>query len=109
MNDPIKERAFAIRDHITRLHENLSPDPDDLDRFSVALATWDRLRLQLDRGQATPADERRFEDLTTACEDLSEKIGLGRVLTIDGGFLVGLAPERIINKTWQEAAEAWYG
>lgn len=104
MNESIKNRAAAIRQDVSNFH---SPDPNDLYRFSVALATWDALRLQIDRGPATVGDDRRLADLTSLCEDLSEKVGLGRTLTLSGGFLVGCGADRLINKTWQEAAEGW--
>jgi hypothetical protein len=71
------------------------------------LATWDKLRLQIDKGPATVADGRRFAKLTYLCEDLSDKVGLGRELTIYGGFLRGSAADRILRGTWQEVAEGW--
>jgi hypothetical protein len=104
VRESIKDRAAAIRDYVSRVLE-LSPDPVVLYRFSVALATWDALRLQRDKGPVTVADDQRFAVLTYLCQDLSEKVGMGRGLTIPGGFLAGLASERIICDTWQEAAE----
>ena len=104
MKDSIKNRAEAIRDHVSKFH---SPDPGDLYRLSVALATWDALRLHIDKGPATVQDDQRFAELTHRCEDLSEKIGLGRALTLPRGFLIGCAADRIVNKTWQEAASEW--
>ena len=107
MKDSVKNRAAAIREYVS-VRLDLSPDPGGLYKFSVALATWDELRLQIDKGPATVADDRRFTELTHLCQDLSEKVGLGRQLTIaGGGFLVGLASARIICDSWQEAAEGW--
>jgi hypothetical protein len=106
MNESVKRRAAAIRDHISK-DDELSPDPGDVYRFSVALATWDALRLQIDKGPATVGDDRRFVELTDLCQDLSEKVGLGRELTLAGGFLVGCASERIICDNWQEAARGY--
>ena len=106
MKESIKCRSAAIRNYISK-RDDLSPDPNDLYMFSVTLATWDALRLQIDRGPVTVDDDQRFAELTHRREDLSEKIGLGRDLTITGGFLVGVANERIICDAWQEAAEGW--
>jgi hypothetical protein len=103
LNESIKNRAAAIRDYVSKFH---SPDPNDLYKFPIALATWDALRLQIDKGPATVDDDRRLADLTSLCENLSEKVGLGRTLT-SAGFLVGSASDRIISKSWQEAAEGW--
>jgi hypothetical protein len=111
-NDDIKERAAAVRDYVSRVLE-LSPDPGDLYAFSVAVSTWDHMRYRRSKGDPfTVDDDRRFADLTVLCEDLSEKVGLGRALTISTGdraFLAGSASDRIIDKTWMDAAETWYG
>jgi hypothetical protein len=107
VNESIKNRAAAIRYDISRNRDELSPDPGDLYRFSVALATWDALRLQIDKGPATVEDDQRLAELTHLCQNLSEKVGLGRELTLTGGFLVGAASDRIICDSWQEAAEGW--
>lgn len=104
MNESIKNRAAAIRDYTSKFH---SPAPVDLYRYSIALATWDQLRLKIDRGPATVADDQRFAELTARCEDLSEKVTGSRALTTPSGFLAGCASERIICATWQEASEGW--
>ena len=105
MKESVKNRAAAIREYVS-VRLDLSPDPGALYRFSVALATWDELHLQIDTGPAAVEDDQRFAELTYLCQDLSEKIGLGRELTIPGGFPAGLASERIICDSWQEAAKA---
>jgi hypothetical protein len=106
MKDSIRNRAEAIREYVS-VRLELSPDPGDLYAFSIALAAWDEMRYQRDKGPVTVGDDQRFRELTYRCENLSEGVGLGRALTIPGGFLAGLASERIISDTWQEAAEGW--
>lgn len=105
MNQRIKDRAESIRDYVSKFH---APDPGDLYKFSIALATWDRLRWQIDRGPATVGDDQRLAELTVLCEDLSERCGLGRTLTTPGGFLHGCASERILARAWQEASGVWW-
>lgn len=104
MNEAIKNRAAAIRDYTSKFY---SPPPGDLYRFSIALATWDALRLKIDRGPATVADDQRLAELRGRCEDLSEKVLNTRQLTSREGFLFGCFADRIINTSWQEAAEGW--
>ena len=104
MRESIKNRAAAIRDYVSKFH---SPAPGDLYRFSVALATWDALRLKIDRGPATVADDQRLAELRARCEDLSEKVLNTRELTNRDGFLLGCFADRILEKSWQEAAEDW--
>ena len=98
-------RAAAIRDYLDKA-DDLCTDPSTLYRFSVTAAQWEAVRLLIDSGRGTPADDRRLADLTTVLRALGERIGLGGELTDDRGFLV-YDPSRIILDTWQEAAEGW--
>jgi hypothetical protein len=104
MIESLRNRAAAIRDYLDK--RDLSIDPTMLYRYSVTAAQWEAVRLFIDRGNVTPADDRRFADLTNVLRALSEQIGLGGELTDSRGFLIG-DPSRIICDTWQEAAEGW--
>jgi hypothetical protein len=75
-------------------------------KFSITAAQWDAVRLLIDRGKGTPADDRRFADLTDVLRALSKEIGLGEDLTDSRGFLVR-DPSRIICDSWQKAATGW--
>jgi hypothetical protein len=103
MHEALVNRAYAIRDY---LGKHLSADPATLYNFSITAAQWEAVRLLIDKGKGTPADDRRFADLTTVLRALSRRIGLGDELTDERGFLM-LDPARIILDSWQEAAEGW--
>jgi hypothetical protein len=64
------------------------------------------MRLLIDRGQGTPADDRRFADLSNVLLKLTKQVGLGDRLTKWNDFLPRDS-SRIIYRTWQEAAEGW--
>jgi hypothetical protein len=105
MRESIKNRAAAIR-HYLNNQDHLSVEPVMLYKFSITAAQWEAVRLLIDKGNGTPADDRRFADLTHVLRALSKQIGLGEDLTDSRGFLI-YDPSRIICKTWQEAAERW--
>lgn len=71
------------------------PTPGLLYRFSVTSAQWDAVRLLVDSGKGTTAEDERLAEVTRVLGDFSEQIGLGG------------NPSRIICKSWQEAAEDW--
>ena len=60
--------------------------------------------LLIDRGKGTPADDKRFSELSLVFRALLEQMGVGSELPT--GFLPN-DPERILCDTWQEAAEGW--
>jgi hypothetical protein len=105
MKPSLSSRAAAIRDYLDKQND-LSADPMKLYKYSLAAAPWESVRLLIDSGRGTPADDQRFADLTDVLETLSEQVGLGGDLTDSRGFLVR-DPSRIICDTWQEAAEGW--
>jgi hypothetical protein len=79
-------------------------EPVTLYKFSVTAAQWEAVRLLIDKGKGTPADDRRFADLTNVLRALSKEIGLGEDLTDSRGFLVR-DPSRIICDDWRQAAD----
>jgi hypothetical protein len=105
MRGSIKNRAACIRWYLDRQDE-LSADPATIYRYSVAAAQWEAVRLLIDRGKGTAADDRRFADLSRVLQTLSEQVGLDGALTMPGGFLPR-DPSYLIEATWQEAAEGW--
>jgi hypothetical protein len=106
MKRSLSSRAAGIRDYLDKQND-LSADPMTLYKYSLAAAQWTAVRLMIDEGTGTLADEHRFADLTNVLKALSEQVGLGRDLTDSRGFLVR-DPARIVCGTWQEAAaEGW--
>jgi hypothetical protein len=105
MRESLKNRAAAIRHYLDR-QDDLAADPATIYRYSVTAAQWEAVRLLIDRGKGTPTDDRRFADLGHVLQALTEQVGLGGQLTMYGGFLPR-DPSRLIDKTWQEAAEGW--
>jgi hypothetical protein len=105
MRESIKHRAACIRDYLDR-QDDLAADPATMYRYSVTAAQWEAVRLLIDRGKGTPADDKRFDDLSQVLKALTKQIGLGDDITGWNGFLPR-DPSRLIEKTWQEAAEGW--
>jgi hypothetical protein len=105
MRESVKNRAAAIRDYLDR-QDDLHADAATIYKYSVTAAQWDAMRLLIDRGKATSADDKRLAELGNLLKKLSEQIGLGGALTDPNGFLPR-DPSRIIEKTWQDAAEGW--
>ncbi len=105
MRESLSDRAAAIRDHLDK-QDDLSADPATLYKYSITAAQWEAVRLLIDNGKGTPADDKRLAELTNALRAFSEQIGLGSQLTDSRGFLVS-DPSRIICDSWQEAAAGW--
>jgi hypothetical protein len=105
MRESIKNRAAAVRDYLDR-QDDLSATAATMYRYSVTAAQWEAMRLLIDKGKGTLADDHRFADLGDALRALSNQVGLGSELTDSRGFL-RRDPSRIICQTWQEAAEGW--
>ena len=105
MRESIRNRAAAIRDYMDK-QDDLAADAASIHRYSVTAAQWEAVRLLVDRGKGTAADDRRFVELSDVLKTLSERVGLGGALTMPGGYLPR-DPGRLICKTWQEAAEGW--
>jgi len=61
------------------------------------------VRLLIDKGKGSPADDKRFAELSDVFRAISVQIGFGELPT---GFLPN-DPSRILCKSWQEAAEGW--
>jgi hypothetical protein len=105
MRESIKNRAAAVRQYLHR-QDDLSADAATIYRYSVTAAQWEAVRLLIDRGKGTPADDTRFAELGRVLKALTKQIGLGDDITSWKGFLPR-DPSRLIDKTWQEAAEGW--
>jgi hypothetical protein len=105
MKRSLSSRAVSIRDYLDK-ENDLSADHLTLYKYSITAAQWESVRLLIDSGRGTPADDQRFADLTTILKALSEQVGLGRDLTDSRGFLMR-DPSRIVFDTWQEAVEGW--
>jgi hypothetical protein len=116
VSESVKNRASVIREYLERVGP--PTEPALRYRYSVIAARWERLRLQRDRGQSTPADDRRFWELSSVLRTLTEKIGLDALdettdpeaipgITSWGGFLPLDLGYLIAGETWQSAAEGW--
>ena len=105
MRESIKNRAVAIRWYLDR-QGDLSVDRASVYRYSLTAAQWEATRLLIDSGKGTPADDRRLADLGRALGVLTQQVGLGEDLTEPRGFLPR-DPSRLIDGSWQEAAEGW--
>jgi|SRR5271165_6468812 len=115
MSESLKNRSAAIRDYLAKIEPPV--DRTLAYKYSVVAARWEAVRLMIDRGNATPADDHRFRELSHVLGALAKQIGLSGCSEDDkgvndfpgitfNGFLPG-DPSRIIDKTWQEAAEGW--
>ena len=105
MRESIQNRAAAIRQYLDN-QDDLAADAASIHRYSVTAAQWEAMRLLIDKGKGTAADDRRFAELSDVLKTLSERVGLGGALTMPGGYFPR-DPSRLIDKTWQEAAEGW--
>jgi hypothetical protein len=105
MRESIKNRAAAIR-HYLAGQTDLVAGPATMYGYSLTAAQWESLRLLIDTGMGTPADDRRLAELGRVLKTFTKQIGLGDDLTGSRGFLVR-DPQRLMYDTWQEAAEAW--
>jgi hypothetical protein len=102
VNQSVKNRAAAIRHALDR--SAVKADPATICRYSITAAQWEAVRLLIDRGKGTPADDKRFSELSLVLRALLEQMGFGSELPT--GFLSN-DPERILTSSWQEAAEGW--
>jgi hypothetical protein len=111
VNASLANRAAAIRHYLARL----DADPAVARRYSLVAARWEALRLAMNRGKTTPADDARFLELTGVLRALTAKLGLAthpgteavEGITDRAGFLPR-DPQRIIYaETWQMAADGW--
>jgi hypothetical protein len=100
-----KNRAAAIRHYLDK-QDDLAADAATIYKYSITAAQWEAMRLLIDMGKGTPADDRRFADLGHVLKALTKQIGLGDSITGWNDFLP-CDPIRIIYRTWQEAAEGW--
>lgn len=119
MSASIANRAAAIR------HYLFDAEPALARRYSLVAARWEALRLAMDRGKTTPADDARFRDLSDVLRALTAKLGLATGtganrsssnnlgpeaiagITDRAGFLPR-DPQRIVQaETWQTAADGW--
>ena len=105
MRGSLSNCAAAIRDYLDK-QDDLHASAATIYKYSITTAQWEALRLLIDKGKGTPADDKRFADLTRVLQALSQEVGLGPDLTDARGFL-RRDPSRIISDTWQEAAEGW--
>jgi hypothetical protein len=106
MPDLDRNRATVARaDAIASFPRHDHLDPIHRTRYSRLLATYDRLRLDADRGTA-PGMESRLREVEHRCREMSLRLGLGDQLTDRYGFLLG-DPSRILDATWQLAAGGW--
>lgn len=103
MSASTANRAAAIRDYLARMDKG----PAMARRYSVVAARWEELRLAMDKGKTTPADDARFLDLSHTLKAIGSKLGFADLTDADG-FLPG-DPARIICSAWQEAAEGGDG
>jgi hypothetical protein len=62
MNESLKNRAAAIRDYLDKQEPPL--DPTLVYKYSLIAAQWEAVRLLIDRGKGTVADDRRFNELS---------------------------------------------
>lgn len=103
-------RPAAIRSY-------LSGDPKTVHRYSIVAARWEGLRLLIDAGDGTAADDARFRELTTILKVVTAQLALSTCaeqnhpddvpgITDWKGFLPG-DPERILASDWREAASGW--
>jgi hypothetical protein len=106
VRESIKDRTASIRDYLDR-QDDLHADRATIYRYSITAAQWEAMRLLIDKGRGSPADDRRFTDLGGVLKALSRQIGLGDDLTGWRGFLPR-DPQRLICGTWQEAAAMWF-
>jgi hypothetical protein len=104
MNASTANRASSVRHYLDAFGVNT--DPATLYRFSVLLASWEGLRLLIDAGRGTVADDHRLTALHHMLEPLSQEMGLGTELTDKRGFL-RRDPQRLICSDWRHAAAGW--
>jgi len=95
MRESIKDRAAAIRDYLDR-QDDLSGGPAVIYKYSMTAAQWETMRLLIDKGKGTPADDRRFADLSQVLRALTKQIGLGDSITGWNDFLPR-DPQRLID------------
>ncbi|OBB86062.1 hypothetical protein [Mycobacterium sp. 852002-30065_SCH5024008] len=103
MRQSIRNRAAAIRQYLNN-QDDLSVTAADAYRYSITAAQWEAMRLLIDKGNGTAADDRRFAELGHVLRKLSAQIGLVNELPTD---FLPRDPSRLIDKSWQEAAEGW--
>jgi hypothetical protein len=113
MSESLTNRAAVIRDYLRKVEPPIAPLL--IYRYSATAARWEAVRLLIDRRLATPADDRRFADLSNVLRTLTKKLRLDTCteekkgadgipgLTWAGGWLP-YDPQRIICTTWQEGA-----
>lgn len=98
MSSALAERAAAIR-HFRRNHA----DQAWARRYSFIAARFEEMKLRQLDSKTTPAEDARFREVERMLKVLT---GGDKVVDVNG-FLPG-DPQRIIFKTWREAAEMWF-
>lgn len=112
MSAALDSRAAAIRDYLGR-HGIGGPLAG---KYAVIAARWEQLRLLARDGQATPADDARFRELSRVLSVFSDRLALPVVsdgpeviagVTGFHGFLP-FDPQRLLpGETWSSAAAGW--
>jgi hypothetical protein len=106
----IANRAACIRHYLS------DADPAIARRYSLIAARWEQLRLAVDKGRTTPADDARYVELSGLMRALTARLGLPACKVGTGEAIPGITngqgflpndPCRIIHGSWQEAAEVW--
>jgi hypothetical protein len=121
MSTALVNRAAAIRQAL----DGMGRDPIIANRYSVVAARWEELRLAMYQRRTTPGDDDRFRDLSRVLKALTDELWPREQpveptaeclaefpdyvpgITSAQGFLPG--PDRIICKSWQDAAGGWEG
>lgn len=98
MSRALAERAAAIRDYL-RHHS----DQAWARRYSFVGARYEEMKLAQIGGKTTPAEDARFREVA----DMLKVLTGGDKVVDANGFLPG-DPQRILFKTWREAAEMWF-
>jgi hypothetical protein len=116
VNESVRNRSAAVRDYLSKIEPPI--DPMLIHRYSLVSARWEATRLLIDRGNATPADDKRFTELSDILRALTRQISLSTCTENDRGAdgIPGLTwpdgwlpcdPSRIVEATWKQAAEGW--
>lgn len=116
MNESLKNRAAAIRAYLSNVEPAIAPVPAY--KYAATACRWESTRLLIDSGKGTAADDARFAQLSDTLRRLTARIGLPTCtvenkgangipgLTDRNGFLPR-DPSRIVDQTWQQAADEW--
>lgn len=115
MNQSLGNRAAAIRQYLGTIDPPL--DPALTYTYSVTAARFERMRLLIDRGRATPTDDARYHELTQVLRTLTERLSLPLVCAVHGDDAIpgvtdslGRLPRdacRFLHDSWRDIAEVW--